>query len=197
MLITFYIPCRCWLFMLPMLSLKLFRYKNELERSQPAGSCSSSSSSSTSSDLMLYTTPQKSFPTPASASVQRQQGIDTFSNDCIYACGILTSCKLQLIRAVFCSKILVSFTYYIIACMMSVLGLFLCARQQTWGASGEIQPGGGREKKAGDRTQNPASQSENILCFLLFCYRVQRLNKQYAPCFSSWISPQLASATRT
>lgn len=56
--------------------LQFDRYKNELERSQPAGSCSSSS---TSSELMSYTTPQKSFPTPASATAQRQQGIHPFS----------------------------------------------------------------------------------------------------------------------
>lgn len=55
--------------------------------------------------------------------------------------------------------------------MYDDFGLFLCARQRTCGASGEIQPGGGREKKAGDRTQNPASQSENILFLTIFLSR--------------------------
>lgn len=50
----------------------LLRYKNELDRSQPAGSSSLSSSSS---ELQPYTTPQKSFSTPAPVAAYRHQGI--------------------------------------------------------------------------------------------------------------------------
>lgn len=49
----------------------LLRYKNELDRSQPAGSSLSSSSS----ELQPYTTPQKSFSTPAPVAAYRHQGI--------------------------------------------------------------------------------------------------------------------------
>ncbi|KAK2854193.1 hypothetical protein Q5P01_006854 [Channa striata] len=52
------------------LEQELKKYKNELDRSQPAGSSSLSSSSS---DLQPYTTPQKSFTTPASVPAHRQQ----------------------------------------------------------------------------------------------------------------------------
>lgn len=61
-----------------MLSFLLLRYKNELDRSQPAGSSSLSSSSS--SELQSYTTPQKSFSTPAPVLAYRQQGISVCSN---------------------------------------------------------------------------------------------------------------------
>lgn len=52
--------------------IHLLRYKNELDRSQPAGSSSLSSSSS---ELQPYTTPQKSFSTPAPVAAYRHQGI--------------------------------------------------------------------------------------------------------------------------
>lgn len=65
-----------WLFELPLLSFHLHRYKNELDRSQPAGSSSLSSSSS---ELQSYATPQKSFLTPAPVSAHRHQGILVFS----------------------------------------------------------------------------------------------------------------------
>lgn len=51
------------------LEQELKKYKNELDRSQPAGSSSLSSSSS---ELQPYTTPQKSFPTPAPVSAYKQ-----------------------------------------------------------------------------------------------------------------------------
>ena len=57
-----------WHSMLFLSSSHLLRYKNELDRSQPAGSSSFSSS-----EIQLYTTPQKSFSTPAPA--YRHQGI--------------------------------------------------------------------------------------------------------------------------
>lgn len=50
----------------------VLRYKNELDRSQPANSSALSSSSS---ELHSYNTPQKSFATPAPASAYKHQGI--------------------------------------------------------------------------------------------------------------------------
>lgn len=66
------IPTLEWLLMPSFLSFLLLRYKNELDRSQPAGSSLLSSSSS---ELQPYTTPQKSFSTPAPVQAYRQQGI--------------------------------------------------------------------------------------------------------------------------
>ncbi len=68
-----------WLLMLLLLSFHLLRYKNELDRSQPAGSSSLSSSSL---EPQPYTTPQKSFSTPAPVAAYRQQGI-LFHSHCL------------------------------------------------------------------------------------------------------------------
>ncbi|XP_061881910.1 centromere protein F isoform X2 [Entelurus aequoreus] len=54
------------------LEQELKKYKNELDRSQPAGSSSLTSSS----ELQPYTTPQKTFPTPVSAYRQQDNRLE-------------------------------------------------------------------------------------------------------------------------
>ncbi|XP_039467688.1 centromere protein F-like [Oreochromis aureus] len=66
------------------LEQELKKHKNELDRSQPAGSSSLSSSSC---ELQTYATPQKSFQTPASIPAYRQHGIKM----CFYLQGVCNS----------------------------------------------------------------------------------------------------------
>lgn len=78
------------------------------------------------------------------------------------------------------SVLLTAYSIYDVTLLFaSVTQCFLFVRQQAWRSSRKIQPGGGGKKEAGNRTKNPASQSENILfltvswlffcCFLFFC----------------------------